>query len=428
LMMLARAAGGRIEMIEKLRNITLKRWTMIVGAVLIAASAAVFAMAHYSTKAPAVPTFQVKRDEFLDALQFRGQLKAMKSVSITAPSNVGELQILKIIPDGTQVKQGDVVVEFDPSKPKQDLAQDQSVLKSSQAEIDQARADGHLNEEVDTTAVMKAKYDVDLAKLDASKGEVVSKIEGAEANLKVADAEQALREAEEKLKSDMAVDQATIEGKTNASRKAQYDAQRADAALGSMTLKAPADGTISLVSTWHPTGEGPYKAGERAWPGSLIAELPDASSLRVEARVDETERGRLALQQLVTLQLDAIADRQFTGKVEHIGTLATSDFSAGWPIPRNFNLEIAINEKDPRLRPGMTVQITVIVDRVPNAITIPAQASYLKSGQTVAYVWNGSKFEERPIQIERRSRDRILISGGLKAGDLVALKDPTGKE
>jgi len=74
------------------------------------------------------------------------------------------------------------------------------------------------------------------------------------------------------------------------------------------------------------------------------------------------------------------------------------------------------------------VQITVVVDRVPHAITIPAQASFLKSGQTVAYVWNGSAFHERAIQVERRSRDRILVSGGLKPGDLVALKDPSGKE
>jgi HlyD family secretion protein len=126
--------------------------------------------------------------------------------------------------------------------------------------------------------------------------------------------------------------------------------------------------------------------------------------------------------------LDAIADRQFTGKVERIGTIATADFTSGWPIPRNFDLELAIDQADPRLKPGMTVQITVIVDRVPDAITIPAQASFVKSGQTVAYVWNGSAFQERDVQIERRSRDRVLISSGLKPGDLVALKDPTGKE
>ena len=55
--------------------------------------------------------------------------------------------------------------------------------------------------------MMKAKYDVEVAKLDASKSEVVSRIEGAEAKLKLADAEQALRQAEEQLKSDTAVDQ-----------------------------------------------------------------------------------------------------------------------------------------------------------------------------------------------------------------------------
>lgn len=415
-------------MIEKLKALWLRRRTIIVVCVLVAASAGVFGYAHYSTKAPTVPTFEVKRGEFLDALQFRGQLKAMKSVTLTTPANAGDLQILKIVADGSTVKKGDDVVVFDASKTEQDLAQDQSSLKSSQAEIDQAKASGRLTEEADTTAVMKAKYTVEVAKLDASKAEVVSRIEGAEANLKLADAQQDLLQAEEQLKSDIAVDKATIEDKKNASLKADYDAQRAQNALNSMTLKAPADGTVSLLSVWHPGGEGPLKAGERAWAGMAIAELPDASSLRVQARVDETERGRLAVGQTVTLQLDAIGDRQFTGKVERIGTIASADFSAGWPIPRNFDLELTIDQADPRLKPGMTVQVTIIADRVADAITIPAQASFVKSGQTVAYVWNGSEFKERAVQIERRSRDRVLISSGLKPGDLVALKDPSGKE
>ena len=157
---------------RKLKDLWLKRRTLVVVVILSAASAALYGVVHFSTKSPTVPTFEVKRGEFLDVLQFRGQLKAMKSVTITAPANAGDLQILKIVTDGTKVKKDDVVVEFDPSKTQQDLAQDQSLLKSSQAEIEQVRAQGRLNEEVDTTAVMKAKYDVDVAKLDASKGAV----------------------------------------------------------------------------------------------------------------------------------------------------------------------------------------------------------------------------------------------------------------
>jgi multidrug efflux pump subunit AcrA (membrane-fusion protein) len=195
-----------------------------------------------------------------------------------------------------------------------------------------------------------------------------------------------------------------------------------------MTLPAPAAGMISLISTWRPGGEAPFKPGDRAWPGAPIAELPDVSTLRVSARADETERGRLALNETVSAQLDAIPDRQFTGKIEQISTIATIDFSAGWPIPRNFNLVIALDQADARLKPGMTAQLTVVVDRVSDALTIPVEASFQKSGQTVAYVWQGSKFQERVIEVERRSRDRILVAKGLHAGDRVALKDPTVKE
>jgi len=401
---------------------------LAIGAAVVATSVGVFGWVRTVKKEPNLPAFQVQRAEFVDGLQFRGELKALKSVTISAPPDVGMLQILKLATDGSQVKQGEVVVQFDPSKTRQELAQDRSVLKSADAQIEQGRAQGKLTEEEDTTALMKARYELESAKLDASKGEIVSQIEGAEAGLKVTDAEQALREAAEKLKSDRAKNQATISAYRNASAKAKFDAERAARELDSMVLKAPSDGTIRLISTWHDGSEGPFKAGDRAWSGAPIAELPDSSSLRISAHVDETERGRLALGQQATLQLDAIPDRQFTGNIERIGTIATTDFSAGWPFPRNFDLELAIDQKDPRLRAGMTVQITVIVERIPNAISIPTQASFVKSGRTVAYVWGGSEFEERPIQIERRSRDRCLISSGLRPGDRVAMKDPSGRE
>jgi RND family efflux transporter MFP subunit len=415
-------------MMPNLRSFSNKRKILTLVAVFGFGSLGLFGWVRSIRKDPPVAVFVVQRAEFLDALQFRGELKALRSVTIAAPPDIGSLQIVKIAGDGSQVKQGDVVVQFDASKTKQDLDQDRSIVKSADAQIEQARAQGKLTEEEDTTAVMKARYDVQSAKLDASKSEIVSKIDGAEAELKVKDAEQTLRQAEEKLKSDQAKTKATIDGYRNASAKARFDQERAERALNSMEVKAPSAGTVSLVSVWHDGAEGPFKAGERVWSGAPVAELPDASSLRIAAHVDETERGRLAKGQTVTLQLDAVNDRQFTGKIQQIGTIATMDFSAGWPFPRNFNLDIAIDQKDPRFRPGMTAQATVVVDRIPNAISIPVQASFMKSGRTVVYVWDGSKFKERAVQIERRSRDRALISSGLEPGDRIALQDPTEKE
>jgi len=415
-------------MIQRFRQLSMRRKAMAIAVLVLAGSGVVLGAVRLGKRSPTVPTYEVKRGEFLDSLQFRGEVKALKSVTISAPAEAGELQIIKVSPEGTAVKPGDVVVEFDKTKTEQDLAQYRSSLKSAEAGIDQARAQARLAEEEDKTAVLKARYAVESAKLEASKQEIVSKIEGEEAKLKLADAEQALREAETKQKSDQALNRATIESTEQASNKARFDVKRAERSLEAMAVRAPSAGTISLLDHWTGSSDAPYRPGDRAWPGAAIANLPDATTLRISARVDETERGRLAPKQSVTVQMNAIPDRQFTGHVEQIGALASMDFSGGWPFARNFNLEIVLDQTDSRFKPGISGQVTVIVDRVPNAITIPAQAMFQKSGQNVAYVWRGTQFEERAIEVGRRSGDRIMVAKGVTAGEQVALRDPTAKE
>jgi len=381
-----------------------------------------------TNRPPSVPTAEVTRGEFVDSLSLRGEVKALRSLTVSAPAEAGDLQIVKIATDGSQVKRGEPVVEFDKTRTEQDLAQYKSALKSAQAEIDQARAQARLSEEEDVTAVAKAKYDVEAAKLEASKQEIISEIEGEKNRLKVGDAEQSLREAEQKQKSDREASKATIANKIQGSKKATFDAQRAERALSEMTLRAPSDGMISLLQLWRGEGQAAFKAGDRAWPGAPIAEFPDVSTLRVTARVDETERGRLKSGQEVNVQFDAIPDRQFTGRIDLISAAATTDFSGGWPFPRNFTLLVLLDQSDARLKPGMSAQLSVVVEKVGDALTIPIAASFQKSGRTVVYVLSGSKFEEREVKEDRRSGDRILVANGLRSGERVALKDPSNKE
>ena len=413
---------------ERFLQLWLRRKALVIVVVVLAGSGVVLGAVRLSRRSPNVPTMEVKRGEFLDTLQFRGEVKALKSVTISAPADAGDLQIIKLAGDGIAVKPNDVVVEFDKTKTEQDLAQFRSALKSAEAAIEQAKAQARLTEEEDKTAVLKAGYDVQSAKLEASKQEIVSHIEGEEAKLKLADAEQKLRESTTKQKSDTTLNQSNIESAEQASMKAKFDVEKAEQALAKMSVRAPSAGTISVLQHWMGSGEAPYRAGDRAWPGAAIAELPDASTLRISARVDETERGRLALKQAVTVSLNALPDRQFTGHIERISAIASMDFSSGWPITRNFILEILLDQTDSRFKPGISGQVNVVVDRVPDAITLPAQALFQKSGQDVAYVWQGSQFEERAVEVGRRSGDKVLVAKGVRAGELVALKDPTAKE
>ncbi|MBI3403882.1 MAG: hypothetical protein HY046_00290, partial [Acidobacteria bacterium] len=113
-----------------------------------------------------------------------------------------------------------------------------------------------------------------------------------------------------------------------------------------------------------------------------------------------------------------------SASVADISALAKLDFS-GWPPAKNFDLILQLDQVDPRLRPGMSATARVAAERLKNSLLIPAEAAFQKDGRSVVYVLNGSRFEERPILISRRSTTQILVATGVKSGERVALKDPT---
>lgn len=407
---------------------TSRKRTLVVCSAL-AAALLVFGVFRLANSAPKIPTALVERGDFTDYLELRGDVKTLKSTIITAPYEAGELQILRITPSGTSVKRGDIVVAFDTTNPKQMLAQDQTDLKSADAEIEQSRAKARLKEEQDLTDLMKARYDVESAKLDASKREILSAIDGQEAELKLADAEQKLKEAEAKLSADKDSDDADVESKRQKHDQALFDVRRTRRALSVLVLKAPTDGVVTVLNNWRASGfignGAPFKPGDRAWPGAAIAELPDLSTLQIATRVDEVERGRIQVGQPLTIRADAIPDREFMGHIAQISTTASTDFTAGWPFPRNFTVQIAFDHADPRLRPGMQANLRIATEHVHGGIIIPSQALFHDAGQTVAYVLKGRKFSERPLGVARRSGDQLLIAKGVEPGERVALEDPT---
>src|SRR5437588_3436916 len=133
-------------MISRIKTL-FKHRRLAIGLLVLLACGFLFGAVHYSLRSPSIPTIEIKRTEFLDSVQFRGECTALKSLSITAPAEAGDLQILKIAADGTKVKTGDMIVEFDKTKTEQDFAQFRSTLKYSTADIDQTRAQSRIIEE-----------------------------------------------------------------------------------------------------------------------------------------------------------------------------------------------------------------------------------------------------------------------------------------
>jgi HlyD family secretion protein len=403
-------------------------WAIRVLPVLLLVGVA-FATLRLRHTPPSVPTAEVIRGEFVDYSQLRGEVKAAKSVVLTAPSNAGDLQIIKLSKNGSPVKKGDIVVQFDSTDVQRKLEQTRTELKQAEAEIERMRAQSKLTEEQDTTDVGKAKFDVERARLDASKQEILSAIDGEKSKLTLLDTEQKLTEVEQQLKSHGLGAKADVNSRIYKREKADFDVKRGEKNIASMVLRAPVDGMVTLLENWRAGnfGSAPeWREGDRAWPGASIVELPDLSTVQVSAPVDETERGRLKTGQTVKIRVDAVPDREFNGVLAEISPLTKPDFTI-WPPTKNFNITIQLQASDARLRPGMSATARIAVAKVGDAVLVPAEAVFQRSGRTVVYVLRGSSFEERAVEISRRGNGQCAVESGLKPGEKVAIKDPVAE-
>jgi RND family efflux transporter MFP subunit len=381
-------------------------------------------------KAPVVPTAEVRLGEFVDYVELRGEIRVRSSTVITAPYNAGDLQILKLCRDGEPIKKGDVVVQFDPTSLKRSADQYRSTLKQVEAEIQRANAQQRLREEQILTDVMSAQFGLDRARLDASTQDVISAIENEKNLLAVAKAEQKVREVETRITSSRVGAEADLAGTIRRRDKAQADLDQAERNMAALTLTSPVDGMITILPNSRARtsilgGTAPvFKEGDRTYAGAAIAEVPELSTIQANAPVYEADRGKVALGQPVTVRVDGVPDKEHKGRVGDVSTLAKLDYSS-YPTRKSFDLTVRLEQPDPRLRPGMSANFRVEVERLPNSIVIPAGAVFDKGGRIIAYVLANGGFEERMLEIARRGDGQVLVARGLKQGERVALKDPT---
>jgi len=378
---------------------------------------------------PDLPTVEVTRGDFTDLLEIRGEIRPVRSVVLASPMQAGELQIIKLAKSGTMVKPGDIVVQFDGSTLMRTVQEKQSELRQADAEIEQQRAQSRITEEQNETSLMRAQYDLQRAKLEVLKGDTIPRIQLEQAKLAVADAEQKLKELDAKITSDQTAAEASLAARLRKREKAQADLERAQRGLQNLEMRAPAAGMVNVLPNPRSGGffggqEQEFREGDRAWAGASVIELPDLSSIHLEARLDEADRGRLNPGQDAIVKIEAVPDREFKARIDNISLLARVDFSSGWPPPKNFDLRLGLLEVDSRIRPGMTAVARIATDRIPNVVLVPADAVFQKDGSPVVYVLDGSMFVERRVQIARRGKEQAVVASGVEPGDRVASRRP----
>ena len=153
---------------------------------------AVAAYRYTGTTEVEVPVARVRRGEFIISVRTRGDIKSARSVILKAPQVPG-LRIVHLADSGRPVKKGDVVVEFDGSQQDQNVISRTTTVRAADGDIVQTKATQKIDNEADAMSKMSGEYDLERAKLDASKAEVLSAIEGEKNRIQVGVSEGSLQ-------------------------------------------------------------------------------------------------------------------------------------------------------------------------------------------------------------------------------------------
>src|SRR5262245_14072957 len=161
-------------------------------------------------------------------------------------------------------------------------------------------------------------------------------------------------------------------------------------------------------------------------PGAMVRErqviirLPNANDMQVKATVNEARVTLVRPGLPVSIRVDALKDEVIEGVVTKVNQYAeASSFSSG--NIRKYATIIKIKDPTPELRVGMSAEVRIHVERMPNVLQVPVQTLAEVKGHYFTLAKVGDSFETREVKIGSTNDKVATIESGLKEGDEVVM-------
>jgi len=373
-----------------------------------------------------LPVASAREGEFVAIIRCRGEIKAGRSAQLYAPI-VPNLRIAWLAPSGEVVEEGAPVIRFDSSSAQQQLIQKEAALRQAQATLDQAVVQARITAEQDQSALVDARFNLEKAQLRTATNEFVGRIEAEQNRIDVGVSEQKLKVQEATVDQHAASDRSKMASVTRQRDQAQAEVDVTRERLTQMEVKAPLTGVVVFQSNYALGSQNstPFKVGDNVYSGMNLGEIPDMTSLLINVKVEEIDRGRIAVGNDARILVDALPELAIQAKITQISPMM--ELGLEQPITRSFRAYAAVAKADPRLRPGMNGGMDITIKRIPDAISIPAKALFTRAGKPVVFLAERGNYRPAEVQVLARNPDEIAIAG-IPAGAFVALTDPEKRE
>ena len=326
-----------------------------------------------------------------------------------------------IIPEGTYVKEGDIVASLDPSELIDKLKNAQSELDKATSQFTQTKLDTTLELREARDKMVNLKYDQKEKKLELqqSKFEPPATIKKAEITLEKS--QRAYNQAlyNYKIKENKAI--AKMQENATALAQMQRKVDFLHSLLDEFQVKAPKEGMVIYARSWDGT-----RIREGSFIHGVVATLPDMSVMISKTYINEVDIRKVKVGQSVAVGLDAFPDKKLTGKVISVANVGEQRPNSDAKV---FEVDIEIQEKDSVMLPAMTTSNIIMADAMTDVLYVPLESIHDNGDQT-SYVFKkeGSNLIRQQVMLGKSNENEIRVLEGLKEGDNVLISIPEKPE
>jgi len=407
----------------------------------------------------------VQRGNFELAVTERGEIQAFDVTevrSLVKSNNTTGNAILRIVPEGAEVKKGDFLVELDSSALRSQRTSQKILVNTAKALEVEARntydtaviakreyLEGTYLQERQTIEsevfvaeenLNRAKEYYAYSKKLASKG-YVNELQLEADRFAVEKANKDLETAKTKLhvldeftkpkmlstlESAILIAKAKWDSGQNSHELELEKLEELDDQIAKCTLVAPQDGVVKYAHIMNGRGDQEFivEEGTVVRERQVIINLPNADSMRVELAVNESLVQYVRPGLAAVINPVGLGDRVLHGTVEKVNQYAEP---TGWRQAnvKEYKAFVSIDDPTRDLRSGMTAAVTIRCAQVPNALQVPVQAVYAHGSSFYCFVYDNGSWQAREIKPGPTNDKFFVIQSGLNEGDQVAL-NPRG--
>jgi multidrug efflux pump subunit AcrA (membrane-fusion protein) len=367
----------------------------------------------------------VEQKDFVRTLRVHGIVEAVASHTIAAPrlsgQGLGSLIITKLVKNGSAVKRGDLLVEFDRQAQLNNVIDKQAAYRDLVEQIKKKQADQAAARAADETQLKQAEDAEKTAELEVAKNEILSQIDAEKNLLNLEEAKanlQQLRKTFELKRRSALADLRILEIQRDRASAAMHWAQDNSK---KMVVESSLDGVAVVNSTWKGGTMSDIQEGDEVRAGMSLLQVVDPSRMQVRARINQADIGELHAGLPVRISLDAYPELSFPGRLESIGAVAqASSFSQK---VRSFIVLFSVNGADARLLPDLSAAVDIELQRQKGQLVAPRDAIVRENDHTYVVADNGSSFEKREVKTGAVNDVEEVIVSGVER-DAIVLRNP----